>query len=97
MQNCGLKHPGGTSLAAMVGFELGNSFVELVANRLRIVGAGTVKANTSSTSFGGKGVLVWQMGAKLDVEDLARQCAPYSLKLRKVLGEDGPVRIDLAG
>jgi hypothetical protein len=65
----------------------GNTYIELVAALLRLVGSGSVVSN-KGTGFSRKEVLVWRLGAKADVEDLALQCAPYSLKLQRVLGAD---------
>lgn len=63
---------------------VGNTDPEIISALLRLVGAGTVCVKTFSKQWQRKMCFSWQVQAREDVREIARQCAPFSMKLQKV-------------
>jgi len=64
---------------------IGSTEPEYLSAFYRITGVGTV--STQKPRLGSKLFIAWSINATKGVEAIARQCAPYSLKVRKVLND----------
>lgn len=76
-----VSKPYGPHLQWRIG--VGNTDLEIISALLRVTGVGTIHLQPPS-KLGRKTCWTWQVQAANDVAAIVKQCAPYSMKLRRI-------------